>query len=116
MSVLFPKVNKPREWDFRPRYYDPEKEKLQKLRERHANAVAQYKAQRQADEAGTDGTASGSAESADDARYVTSLHRGSFRESREHAEHVRGLANRRSKLVFWMALLAIVALVLWLLQ
>ena len=26
MSVLFPKVNKPREWDYRPIYYDPEKE------------------------------------------------------------------------------------------
>ncbi len=26
MSVLFPKVQKPREWDYRPIYYDPEKE------------------------------------------------------------------------------------------
>ena len=26
MSVLFPKVPKPREWDYRPIYYDPEKE------------------------------------------------------------------------------------------
>ena len=26
MSVLFPKVNKPREWDYRPIYYDQEKE------------------------------------------------------------------------------------------
>lgn len=26
MSVLFPKVNKPREWDYRPRYYDEKKE------------------------------------------------------------------------------------------
>ena len=26
MSVLFPKVNKPREWDYRPIYYDKEKE------------------------------------------------------------------------------------------
>ena len=26
MSVLFPKVNKPREWDYRPIYNDPEKE------------------------------------------------------------------------------------------
>ena len=26
MSVLFPKVNKPREWDYRPIYYDEEKE------------------------------------------------------------------------------------------
>ena len=26
MSVLFPKLNKPREWDYRPIYYDKEKE------------------------------------------------------------------------------------------
>ena len=26
MSVLFPKVPKPREWDYRPIYYDQEKE------------------------------------------------------------------------------------------
>jgi len=26
VSVLFPKVNKPREWDYRPIYYDAEKE------------------------------------------------------------------------------------------
>jgi len=37
MSVLFPKVNKPREWDYRPIYFDKEKEarkdkKLARLR------------------------------------------------------------------------------------
>ena len=36
MSVLFPKVNKPREWDYRPIYYDEAKEarkqKLARLR------------------------------------------------------------------------------------
>ena len=26
MSILFPKVPKPREWDYRPIYYDQEKE------------------------------------------------------------------------------------------
>ncbi len=26
MSVLFPKVQKPREWDYRPIYYDEDKE------------------------------------------------------------------------------------------
>ena len=26
MSVLFPKLNKPREWDYRPIYYDEKKE------------------------------------------------------------------------------------------
>ena len=37
MSVLFPKVQKPREWDYRPSYYDEDKEarkdkKLARLR------------------------------------------------------------------------------------
>ena len=37
MSVLFPKVQKPREWDYRPIYFDKEKEarkdkKLARLR------------------------------------------------------------------------------------
>ena len=36
MSVLFPQVNKPREWDYRPIYYDKDKEarkeKLARLR------------------------------------------------------------------------------------
>ncbi len=37
MSVLFPKVQKPREWDYRPIYYDEDKEarkdkKLARLR------------------------------------------------------------------------------------
>jgi len=26
LSILFPKLNKPREWDYRPIYYDKEKE------------------------------------------------------------------------------------------
>ena len=45
MSVLFPKVNKPREWDYRPIYYDEEKEarkqklaRLQALREQKEKA------------------------------------------------------------------------------
>jgi hypothetical protein len=38
MSVLFPKVQKPREWDYRPIYYDEDKEarkdkKLSRLRQ-----------------------------------------------------------------------------------
>ena len=36
MSVLFPKVPKPREWDYRPIYYDEEKEaRKQKLARLH---------------------------------------------------------------------------------
>lgn len=39
MSVLFPKVNKPRGWDYRPIYYDADKEarkdKLARLRQKN---------------------------------------------------------------------------------
>ena len=40
MSVLFPKVPKPREWDYRPIYYDKEKEarKGRKLARLHHGA------------------------------------------------------------------------------
>ena len=56
MSVLFPKVNKPREWDYRPIYYDEEKEarkqKLARLhhgsfREEHEKMMGQLKQKRQ---------------------------------------------------------------------
>jgi len=40
MSVLFPKVQKPREWDYRPIYYDQDKEarKDKKLARLHHGA------------------------------------------------------------------------------
>ena len=40
MSVLFPKVQKPREWDYRPIYFDKEKEarKDKKLARLHHGA------------------------------------------------------------------------------
>ena len=67
MSVLFPKVPKPREWDYRPIYYDKDKEE-RKERKEH-------------------------------------LHRGSFRE--EHEKNMTQLRQRKkSKLAFWIALLA----------
>ena len=53
MSVLFPKVPKPREWDYRPIYYDKEKEarkekKLARLhhgsfREEHEKHMAEIR-------------------------------------------------------------------------
>ena len=124
MSVLFPKVNKPREWDFRPRYYDPEKEKQQKLRERMEQAKADYAAsQRQAvDEADSTDSATPATETAsartetNTNRHATTLHRGSFREVRESAERVRHLTERRSKMVFWLAVLMIALLAYWLLS
>lgn len=74
MSVLFPKVQKPREWDYRPIYFDPDKEAR---RERRAR-----------------------------------LHRGSFRE--QHEKNMSEVRRRKqSKLVFWVALLALLLLALY---
>ena len=57
MSVLFPKVNKPREWDYRPIYFDQEKEarkdkKLARLRrgafrEEHEKNMTELRKKRQ---------------------------------------------------------------------
>jgi hypothetical protein len=57
MSVLFPKVQKPREWDYRPIYFDKEKEarkdkKLARLRrgafrEEHEKNMTQLRQKRQ---------------------------------------------------------------------
>ena len=70
MSILFPKVPKPREWDYRPIYYDKEKEARKDK--------------------------------------LARLHRGSFREAHEANTYRRkDPAKRASKLVFWIALLAL---------
>ena len=57
MSVLFPKTNKPREWDYRPIYYDQEKEarketKLARLqhgafREQHEKNMTELRKKKQ---------------------------------------------------------------------
>ena len=57
MSVLFPKVQKPREWDYRPIYFDKEKEarkdkKLARLRrgafrEEHEKNMIELRKKRQ---------------------------------------------------------------------
>ena len=57
MSVLFPKVPKPREWDYRPIYYDKDKEarkdrKLARLhhgsfREEHEKNMTELRKKRQ---------------------------------------------------------------------
>ena len=69
MSVLFPKVQKPREWDYRPIYYDKEKEARKD-------------------------------------KKLARLHHGAFRE--EHEKNMTELRKRKqSRLVFWIALLAL---------
>ena len=104
MSVLFPKVNKPREWDYRPIYYDEEKEaRKQKLA--RLQALREQKEQ-------DDGKV------ADDNRteHVTTLHRGSFREAHEAQTKLRIDTEHKSKLAFWIVLLVLLFIVFyWLL-
>ena len=99
MSVLFPKVNKPREWDYRPIYYDEEKEarkaklaRLRALREQAGETSSHSSHQEEGD--------------ADGKEYVTGLHRGSFREAHEAQTKLHTDTTRKSKLGFWIALLA----------
>ncbi len=104
MSVLFPKVNKPREWDYRPIYYDEEKEarkqKLARLR-----ALREQKEQSEGDKSGSES-----------AEHITTLHRGSFREAHEAQTKLRIDTEHKSKLTFWIVLLALLIFVFyWLL-
>ena len=70
MSVLFPKVPKPRKWDYRHIYYDKEKEARKEK--------------------------------------LARLHRGSFREAHEANTYYRkDQTKRKSKLIFWIALLGL---------
>ena len=76
MSVLFPKVPKPRGWDYRPIYYDKEKEARKDK--------------------------------------LARLHRGSFREAHETNTYKRTNQNqRKSKLMFWIALLGLLLVVFY---
>ncbi len=104
MSVLFPKVNKPREWDYRPIYYDPQKEeRKRKLEALHANQKAEESQKNNQQSTNKDNKEP----------YIPTLHRGSFREARD----VQGLSahdklRRTSRLTFWIALLVLLVLVL----
>ena len=70
MSILFPKVPQPRKWDYRPIYYDKEKEARKEK--------------------------------------LARLHRGSFREAHEANTYYRkNQTKRKSKLLFWIALLGL---------
>ncbi len=79
MSILFPKVNKMPEWNFQPRFYDPEKEKRKQRLEGLRNEKNEEK------------------------RH--SLHRGSFREAREEKFPRKNTARNTSRIAFWIALL-----------
>ena len=104
MSILFQKINKPRQWDYRPIYYDEEKYERQKRLEamkKQAEAEVNEQMQHKQDEAQP---------------YHTSLHRGSFREARDN-DSVRvnesKKANRRFLVI--LAILIVCALIYWLL-
>ena len=106
MSVLFPKVNKPREWDYRPIYYDEEKEaRKQKL--------ARLRALReQADKGERTNTEGANGEKGE---HVTTLHRGSFREAHEAQTRLRSVTEHKSRLGFWIALLVMLIFVFYVL-
>ena len=108
MSILFQKINKPRQWDYRPIYYDEEKyERQKRLEAMKKQAEAEVQADMQNKEQNNDNI---------EQPYHTSLHRGSFREARDN-NSVRvdesKKANRRFVVILFI-LLAIAA-VYWML-
>jgi len=88
MSILFPKVRQPRQWDYRPIHYDPQKERMEVRAER-------LKKERQSSEVNKYSP------------HPTSLHRGSFREARQTSEEFRMKGQKKSHLTFWIALLGL---------
>ncbi len=91
MSVLFPKVNKPRQWDYRPIYYDPKKDERQQK-------LAKLRAQRESSQ--HEDTTRGA-----NGDYTPTLHRGSFREAKEaNGSRYTNEARKTSRLAFWIAL------------
>lgn len=118
MSVLFPKVNKAPEWNWRPIYYDPKKDEMdRKLRELQAKRAAEEAA------AAAEGENKSASETATDTHscsssqqpYTPTLHRGSFREAHEENLSATQRASRQSKAAFWIVLLAMIGLLYWLL-
>lgn len=84
MSILFPKINKPRQWDYRPIYYDEDKYERQKRLE-SMKAQAQKEAEEALTAQATDTQAATQPEKQESAQpYHTTLHRGSFREARDN--------------------------------
>lgn len=94
MSVLFPKVNKPKEWDYRPIYYDPEqverRERLQKLQQERNEKNEQV----------TSGRGHG-------------LRHGAFRAAAERNRTPRMAAARRTKIRFWLAILILLLFIFY---
>ena len=120
MSVLFPKVNKPREWDYRPIYYDPKKDEMdRKLAALQAKRAAEMKAKgEEAALEGNDEAKEASAEQTAGASkpYVPTLHRGSFREAHEAGmSSYRAREERKTKLRIWVVILVLLLFGIYLL-
>ncbi len=111
MSVLFPKVNKPPTWDYRPIYYDPKKEEMkEKLAALQARRAAEQAAKGQTDGASEDNKPS------EEAVRVHSLHRGSFREAHDAgASRYRLREERKTKMRVWLIILAMLIFFVYLL-
>lgn len=113
MSILFPKVNKMPTWDYRPIYYDPEKEKREQRRrqlqaeretENAASKTAEKSASKTEEKAASKTSESPSAAGQGEGEHYTTLHRGSFREARNLTPTG---AQRTSRLAFWITLLGL---------
>ncbi len=121
MSILFPKVNKMPTWDYRPIYYDPEKEKREQRRrqlqaeretenaasktaEKSASKTAEKSASKTAEKAASKTSESPSVAGQGEGEHYTTLHRGSFREARNLTPTG---AQRTSRLAFWITLLGL---------
>ncbi len=102
MSVLFPKINKPPTWDYRPIYYDPKKDEM----DRKLAALQAKRAAESAAKGETEGEASVTTKNGKP--FVSTLHRGSFREAHEAGMSAyRAREERNSKLRLWIVLLLI---------
>lgn len=102
MSILFPKLPKPRQWDYRPIYYDEEKERrkerLRQLQEEREAAKGKQNA------------------SAGDGLQHHGLHRGSFREAAGRHQSTRIKQNRQANVRVFIIILVLLLLLWWLLS
>lgn len=110
MSILFPKLNKPREWDYRPIYYDPEKEareaKLAQLKQERTQQEAQKNME------STNSQNPNNGEKKDP--YVPHLQKGFIRASREQSEALHSKARKASRTIFWLVLILLLVGLVWL--
>ena len=108
MSVLFPKINKMPEWNFQPRFYDPEKEKRQqKLKQLQAERARKEKEKSVAE--GVENREQNESKE----EFVPTLHRGSFRELRDEKFQRKNTAENTSRIAFWLALLGMLIFVFY---